>query len=65
MSFGSDLGQCWQHGLELPRGALTFPHLGLWDLCSNLTAYLREQEGGLTHGLVSWPLELKRKKLWG
>jgi hypothetical protein len=53
MSFGSDLGQCWQSDLELPWGALTFPPLDLWDLCFNSTAISGGQDGGVTHGLVS------------
>lgn len=43
---------------QQPWGAWTFPHLDLWGLCSNSAVFNRELEGGVAHGLVSWPLEL-------
>lgn len=56
MPFDSDLGQCWQSDLSLPKSALTFPHLGFWP---SSTAYLRGPGRTVNHALVFQPLKLK------
>lgn len=59
MPFGSDLGQCWQSDLSLPKGTLTFPHLDLWGSGPAPLHISGDQEGRVNHALVSQPLKLK------
>lgn len=61
MSFGSDLGQGWQRGLELPAlGCLDISSFGPLGSLLQLSCISQGEGRRGDHGLLSWPLGLRR-----